>query len=117
MFSGAVMHRFVAKENVHRLADQFSVTASADKRGALARLLIDEENKLGWEYEQLEITERQISVANILIRKQELLIESYLKDGYDTGLAREVLVSLQTCKSLFENYRRQIPHQVDGNAP
>jgi hypothetical protein len=109
------MHRFVTRENIHHLADQFSVTANTDKRGTLARLLIDEENKLGQGYEQLEITDRRISIASILIRKQELLIEHYVEDGCDTGLAKEVLVSLQTCKSLFENYRRQILHLVDSN--
>jgi hypothetical protein len=43
---------------------------------------------LGSGYEHLGITECRISIANILIRKQELLIERYLESRHNPRLER-----------------------------
>jgi hypothetical protein len=109
------MHRFIARQNIDHLANQFGSTADAGKRGALARLLVEEEDKLGRGYEQLEIAAHRIAIADILIGKQERLIQRYAKDGCDTTVANEVLVSLKTSKSLFEAFRRQVMQGIASN--
>ena len=109
------MRRFIAKENIHHLADQFGFTADAEKRNALVRLLVEEEDKLGRGLENLEIADRRIAIANVLIRKQELLIERYAMQGYDTSIAKELLRSILVSKSLFETFRHQIVHEIGGN--
>jgi hypothetical protein len=109
------MNRFVARQNINHLADQFSFAAAPEKRDTLARLLVDEEDKLGRGYEQLEIADHRLSIASIMISKQEDLVERYEMEGHDTALVREVLVSLQVSKSLFETFRDQIMRQI-GNS-
>jgi hypothetical protein len=101
------MHRFVANQNIAHLAGQFSFATDAEKRGVLAQLLADEMDKLGYGYEQLEIADSRIAIANVLIQKQELLTE----------LATEVLTSLRKSRLLFQDYRHCIIDQVRGGTP
>jgi hypothetical protein len=82
------MVRFVKDRNVARFVDQLRLQY---ERAVLQRLLLEEVRKLGLNFEQLSMVDRQISEARERIRAQTDIIERLRIKGRDTTRAERLL--------------------------
>jgi hypothetical protein len=107
------MVQFVRDRNVARFADQFRLQYDPTIRAVLQRLLLEEVRKLGFNFEQLSMVDRQISEARERIRAQTDIIERLKIKGYDTMWAERLLGNLVGIQEIFERRRQFIADSVD----
>jgi hypothetical protein len=70
------MQRFVGSQNITNFADKLESEVDPAKRATLRRLLVEEEDRLGHDQEQLELTNKRLASGRGLIAKQQSLIVS-----------------------------------------
>jgi len=85
---------FVAEQNVSRFIDRFSIAHDAYTRQTVQKLLLEEENGLGFNSEQLDRTQRCIKDCNARIEQHERLIHKARLNGHDVATAERVLSNL-----------------------
>jgi hypothetical protein len=107
------MVRFVRDRNVARFVDQFRLQYDPTIRAFLQRLLLEEIRKLGFNFEQLSMVDRQIFEARERIRAQTDIIERLRIKGYDTMWAERLLDDLVGIQEIFEQQRQFIADSVD----
>jgi hypothetical protein len=100
------MHRIIAKLNVENYCARLRTEADLATASTLHNLLIEEEDKLGFDLEQLERIESEIADGRGRVQRQLSLIEELEINGYDANSAKAFLSNL--CKTLliYEQYRR-----------
>jgi hypothetical protein len=81
------MVRFVRDRNVVRFVDRLRLQYDPTIRAVLQRLLLEEVRKLGSNFEQLSMVDRQISEARERIRAQTDIIERLRIKGRGRALA------------------------------
>ena len=75
------MKTFVSVNNVHHFADQMTTAADPVKRATLMHLLVEEEEKLGTGFAQLDLAETRIATGARLIASQKTIIARMQTDA------------------------------------
>jgi hypothetical protein len=105
---------FVMTQNVIRFTDQLQSEMDASRRQQLQRLLIEEEeDRLGFSYEQLENVEQEIAKAGERIEFQRARVETILGRGRDATIAKSLLENLIQIQTIYKQYRRMILAALD----
>ena len=100
------MDSFTAKLNIELYRDRLRTEADPETASTLHKLLIEEEDRLGFDLEQLEKIVREIADGRSRVERQLSLIEELETNGHDANSAKAILSNL--CKTLliYEQYRR-----------
>jgi hypothetical protein len=106
------MVRFVRERNVARFVDQLRLQYDPTIRAVLQRLLLEEIRKLGFNFEQLSMVDRQISEATERIRAQTDIVERLRIKGHDTTRAERLLRNLVEIQEIFEPQRQFIADSI-----
>ena len=103
------MDKFVARENIKRLRVELASELDPNKRSALAKLLVEEEDRLGADLELLADLDGQIRKGRELIARQTALVAA-MERGGNSGIrqARALLAALAEAQELHERYRQKV---------
>lgn len=112
--SFAHTERFVRDENIRRYENEIRTEADATRRSVLLRLLVEEENRLGWSHEQLAIAEQRITSLNKSVERQLALIDRMAEDGQDTTAAKDLLLTLRQLLALHRWFHDKIIENLNG---
>jgi hypothetical protein len=104
---------FVAKQNIARFGAQLISETDATRRAELQRLLIQEEDRLGFRYEQFDEIEREIAKAEKRIEFQQAVIETMEREGRDTRVAKALLENMTQIQLIYKQYRQKILAALD----
>jgi hypothetical protein len=110
------MARFVRDHNVEKFVDQLRLQHDPAVRTVLQRLLLEEVRKLGLNFEQLSMVDRQISEARERIRAQKGIIEGLKISGSDTNREDRLLSNLVGIQGIFEQHRQTILDSINRNS-
>jgi len=112
------MDNFIIERNIERYADRLRTEFDPAVRASVKALLIEEENRFGFRFEQLNKVNGYIADCHHRIDKQRRSIERLRSDerggspmlsgGRDLTLALRLLSNLSELLDLFEEYRRRI---------
>ena len=72
------------------------------------QLLVEEEDKLGHNFEALEVIEKYIVTSKGHVNRQQALIASAECNGHDTAQVRVLLKSYSEILLAFENQREKV---------
>lgn len=108
------MHRFIGRENVKR--DWLVSKTEGKKRSVLTQLLVEEEDKLGADFEPLADLDGHITRGRELIRQQTVLVVSMERDGHNgIGQAKSLLAALIASQDLHQKYRQRVLIRIEEN--
>jgi len=85
---------YVSKQNVLRFRDLLRSEIDPTRLSDLQRVLVDEENRLGSNYERLEDIDREIAKADQRIELQRTLVANIEREGRDATAAKALLEPL-----------------------
>jgi hypothetical protein len=102
------MARFVSDHNVEKFVDQLRLQHDPAVRTVLQGLLLEEVRKLGFNFAQLSMVDRQISKARNRVRAQKDMIEGLRIKGHDTKREDRLLSNLVGIQGIFERHRQAI---------
>jgi hypothetical protein len=109
------MERFVARQNIERCRARLAIEIDPAQRTHLLRLLVEEEDKLGADYEVLTDVEREIVNGYTRIARQKIIIQELDSDGRDSAVAKALLDTFTLTQRLYENYRHKIFARINGH--
>lgn len=109
------MAKFVSDHNVARFVDQLRSQDDPAKRTVLRRLLLEEVHKIGFNFEQLSLVDRQISEAKERVRAQKSIVERLRIKGLDTARAESLLGNLVGIQEMFEERRLLVLDFINEN--
>ncbi|QOZ11206.1 hypothetical protein XH96_29505 [Bradyrhizobium sp. CCBAU 51765] len=107
------MHRYIAQANVdHYIALLNGADLMPDRRSAITKMLISEEDGLGHDLEQLEFFEHRAAAG----RKRVEHVSS-LRDGFAFGTqerrqAEELLVNIENLQTLLEDSCHRLRRKI-----
>ena len=105
---GALLDKFIAQQNIANWRRQLECGAGGDRRDAMLRLLVPEEDKLGLSHEQLEM-DRQIAQRQQLVSTQLELIAALKSHGRSVERAECALSTTSlTCWSCIKPAGRRL---------
>ncbi len=107
------MQRFVARENIRHFRDRLETEIDPATRSRLHTLLVQEEDKLGFNYEALGEIDNHIALAKEHVKRQQQLVASFERDGSDTNGALVLLNAYSQTLLAFENQRRKISLKIE----
>jgi hypothetical protein len=107
------MHEFVGEQNISRFIDQFQIAHDAQTRQTLQKLLLEEENRFGFNSEQLERIQQRISECKARIDQHERLIHKARINGHNVAVAERVLNNLIELQEIFWSYHQVIVEAVN----
>ena len=107
------MARFVSDHNVAKFVDQLRLQHDPAVRIVLQRLLLEEVGKLGFNFAQLSMVDRQISEARERVRAQKDIIEGLRIRGSDTDREDRLLGNLLGLQRIFEQHRQVILDSIN----
>jgi hypothetical protein len=102
------MEKFVARENIRHFCDRLETETDATVRPFLHGLLVQEEDKLGYNSEALREVENYIARAKGHLNRQQALLASTERDGHDTTQALALLSAYGEVLLAYENQREKI---------
>lgn len=85
------MDKFAAQENVTRFRQELEDGVNGERRDMLLRMLVQEEDKLGFTEEQLDEIDRQIARMQDLVSTQLEMIAAMKAHGQSFDLAERAL--------------------------
>jgi CheY-like chemotaxis protein len=110
----AVVDRFIARENTKHLRGQLGSEIDPKKRSVLTKVLVEEEDKLGADYELLADLDRHIRKGHELIARQSTLVAKMEHGGHDgVAQARMLLDCLIESQNLLGRRESVVGHR-DG---
>ena len=110
------MQRFVARENIKHLREHLASNVDPKTRAQVTRLLVDEEDKLGADYELVADLDRHIRNGHDHIARQRGLVATMERDDHPAlGQAKALLDGLTTSQDLHERYRRSVLSRIEEN--
>jgi hypothetical protein len=107
-------HKYLARENVRRFSRELENAADDTRRAMLLRLLVEEENRVGRTYEQLDETLRQIGRINQLISTQLETITVLKAAGHSIERAECCLSNAVHLLAAHQAYRAKIEAAICG---
>jgi hypothetical protein len=102
------MDKFVARENIRHFRDRLETETDPTARSLLHRLLVQEEDKLGHNYETLREIENHITRAKEHVARQQAFLASIERNGHDTSQALALLNAYSETLLAFQNLREKI---------
>ncbi|MDN5003884.1 hypothetical protein ACFQZO_23900 [Bradyrhizobium sp. GCM10027634] len=109
------MERFIARANIdHYLELLKDGDVPSPTRSTITTLLIEEEDKLGHDYEQLEFVESRAATCRARADRQRRLMDSFNPDSDDWVQAERVLVNFESLAQFVESYCHQMRRKVSN---
>ena len=108
--------KFIAERNVERFRDQLKAEVDSQRRGTLLRLLVFEEKKLGYSFEQADKTEREIARCRELIQRQQTLVSQLKEAELDTTRADALLESLVRCELVHREHLHRLNREIERSS-
>jgi hypothetical protein len=108
------LEKFVCEQNVVRFRERLEVETDAARRSMTIRLLIAEEDRLGFTLEQLANVDRHIVRCRELVDRQQERVSRMQGNGADNGQAVSLLETLRESLLAHEHYRRRICKNLDS---
>jgi hypothetical protein len=115
LFQGSVMERFVARQNIERCRSRLEAETDPAQRTHLLRLLVEEEDKLGLDYEGLTDVEREIVNGYARIARQKTIVQQLDGDGRDSTKAKALLETFELTQQVHAHFRRRILAKINGH--
>jgi two-component sensor histidine kinase len=112
--SAAQCDDFVRHENIRRYESEFGTETEPQRCATLLHLLVEEENRLGWNREQLAIAESRISEGNRRIENQIALIQRLTDIGQDTSRAKALLATFRQTLAIYGWYHDKIVETLNS---
>ncbi len=109
------MDRFVARLNIEHYCVRLRSESDARARLDLQKLLVEEENKLGFDLEMLARIEHEIATGNDRIARQESSVESLESNGHDASTGRTTLAMMRETLVIYEDYRHRLLLGIERN--
>ena len=111
-----MMHRFVARENIRHLRERLASDIDPKTRAHITRLLVEEEDKLGADFELLSDLDRHIRNGHQRIAQQTVVVAALERDGHDGFAQAKVLLdALIEGQCLHERYRQTVLTSIEKN--
>lgn len=108
------MDRFIARENIRHLRGRLASESDTGVRARLARLLVEEEDKLAADLELLADVDRHIGDGRLRIDRQRALVATLERDGHaGLGHARILLYAMLDSEALHTTYRERILIKIE----
>ena len=108
------MLQFVARQNVERCRSKLQTEIDPTTRIFLLKLLVEEEDKLGRDYELLTDVEREIINGHARITRQEVIVRDLEGYGGDGAGAKPLLQTFTLTQQAYADYRHKILKAIDG---
>jgi hypothetical protein len=108
------MLQFVARQNVERRRSRLQTETGRTIRTFLLKLLAEEEDKLGRDYELLADVEREIINGHARIARQEVIVRDLEGNGGDGAGAKALLQTFTLTQQAYADYRHKILKAIDG---
>lgn len=108
-----LLSRPVSGESLRSLEGQLEAETDPPRRSTLFNLLVDEENRLGFNLEQLACVDERIAAAKERVERQQNVIAQLKRDGGATKRANALLDTFRQTLALYESYRKQIMDALD----
>jgi len=109
------LSHFVVQQNIRRFSDQLRSETDAMRRGRLQRLLVEEEDRLGFTVERLEELDRAIADGDKRVEFQRTKIDNLKNCGCDVRAAKAVLRNMEEIQSIYKQYRLMLLQAIDRN--
>jgi len=106
---------FVVQQNVRRLFDQLQSEADPTRRTRLQRLLVEEEDRLGFTVHRLAELDRAIAENVRRVEFQRTKIGNLQNCGCDLSAAKAVLRNMEEIQSVYRQYRLMLLQAIDRN--
>ena len=107
------MHKFVAEQNISRFVDQFQIAHGPHTRQTLQKLLLEEENRFGFNSEQLDKIQQWIKECRGRIGQHERLVNKARINGHDVAASERVLNNLVELQEIFWSYHQVVLEAVN----
>jgi hypothetical protein len=98
-----------------RFRDLLRSEIGLTRRADLQKLLIEEEDRLGFSFEQLENIEQEIAKGDERIQWQRILVATMEREGRDATIAKALLENLTQIQTMYQRYRQTILAAIDRN--
>ena len=114
---GAVMDKFVARENIKHFRRELENGLSEPTRATMLKLLVEEENHLGHTQEQLGKLERHIARLREIMARHIDLMDNLQSNGRSSERASMVLATYNDLMAVYLTHRQTITTALtDGKA-
>ena len=107
---------WIAVQNVTRFTDQLRSESDPFRRQRLQTLLIEEEDRLAFNYQQLAKFEDEIAKSEERINFQRARVAAMEGAKHDTAAARSVLENLIQIQAIYKQHRQRIVATIERNA-
>jgi hypothetical protein len=107
---GSTMDNFIATENVRHLRRELENGAEPAKRDTMLRILVEEENKLGFTRELLGRLDHHISRLSEIMARQVELIDNLTSLGEPLERSQMILATLNDLMAAYIAHR----HRING---
>ncbi len=108
------MDKFLTRANIDHYLDRLNNhDIPALNRTTIAKLLIEEENKLGRSREQLEFAENRAAACRDRADRQRRLLDSFDHGSTQWAQAERLLVNFESIAQLVEGFCQQMRRQVN----
>jgi len=111
------MDRFVARQNIDRCRSRLETETDPTRRAFLLKLLVQEEDKLGYTLELLDDVEREILKARTQIDAFKVLIADLERYGNSSGTDRGQLEAKSQILDVYAQYRRNLLMELHLTPP
>jgi len=108
--------RFVRDQNVRRFADQLMGEQAPERRAALRRLLIEEEDRFGLFSERLDRARRLITEAKTRIATLERVCAAN-DNAKDAERQEDLLANCRATLEIFTLYAQRLGSMTDEASP
>lgn len=102
------MDKFVARENVRRLRRELENGVEPNTRTTMLGLLVEEENLLGYSYEQLARLDRHISRLAEIMARQVQIGDALRANGHPTAQAELIMATYNDLMACYMAHRDRI---------
>jgi hypothetical protein len=113
----APMDRFVARQNIDRCRSRLETDTDPARRAFLLKLLVQEEDKLGYTLELLDDVEREILKVRTQIDAFKVLIADLEHLGHSSRSDRGRLEAKSQVLDVYAQYRRNLLMELHLTRP
>jgi len=109
------MHRYVARSNVdHYIALLNDAELMPDRRSAITKMLISEEDGLGHDLEQLEFFEHRAAAGRKRVENVAHLRDGFAFETPERRHAEELLVNIENLQTLLEDTCHRLRRKINS---
>jgi hypothetical protein len=109
------LSHFVVEQNIRRFVNQLRWENDDAKRSQLQKLLIEEEDRLGFTVGRLEELDQAIAEGDKRIDFQLAKLGTLKNSGRDIAAAESVLKNMEQIQTIYRQYRVTLQKIIDRN--